>query len=83
MTRLTRALLGAVVLAVGGPGALSGADFFSRPRISTKAVASTSTHTVASGISVRLRVMFAATALRTPRTGVRLVIPRPVRESVA
>ena len=59
-----------------------GSAFFSAARISTSAVASTSTHTVASGISERLRVMFAATAFRTPRTAVRPVTPSPVRASV-
>ena len=65
------------------PGVLCGSAFFSAARISTSAVASTSTHTVASGISERLRVMFAATALRTPRTAVRPVMPSPVRASVS
>ncbi len=61
---------------------MCGSDFFSAARISTSAVASTSTHTVASGISDRLRVMFAATAFRTPRTAVRPEMPSPVRASV-
>ncbi len=65
------------------PGVLCGSAFFRAARISTSAVASTSTHTVASGISERLRVMLAATAFRTPRTAVRPVMPRPVRESVS
>ena len=64
------------------PGVWCGSAFFSAARISTSAVASTSTHTVASGISDRLRLMFAATALRTPRTGVRPEMPSPVRASV-
>ena len=56
---------------------MCGSDFFSAARISTSAVASTSTHTVASGISDRLRVMFAATAFRTPRTAVRPADAQP------
>ena len=47
---------------------------FSAARSPTSSVASTSTQTVASGISRRDRLSLSATALRTPRIGIRATL---------